>query len=207
MSISTFDELKTSVADFLNRDDLTNVIPQFIKLAEARANREIRHWRMEKRATATLDTQFTSLPTDFLEAIRLTLNTPNTKPLEVAGNFEIASIRSERANAAGEPQYYAIMDGAIEVNPTPDKAYTLEILYYSTINPLSSSNTTNWLLTYHPDVMLYGALLHSAPYLGDDGRIAIWGAYYASSIEALNRESESATTGGAGRRMKIRSYG
>ena len=172
MSISTFDELKTSVADFLNRDDLTNVIPQFIKLAEARANREIRHWRMEKRATATLDTQFTSLPTDFLEAIRLTLNTPNTKPLEVAGNFEIASI-----------------------------------LYYSTINPLSSSNTTNWLLTYHPDVMLYGALLHSAPYLGDDGRIAIWGAYYASSIEALNRESESATTGGAGRRMKIRSYG
>ena len=206
MAITTYDELKSTIADFLNRDDLTAVIPDFISLAEARVNREVRHWRMEKRATAALDTQFTSLPSDFLEGIRLTLNTSNTKPLELVGNFEIATIRAEVANTAGQPQYYSIMDGAIEVVPTPDTSYTLEILYYGSVNSLNSSNTTNWLLTYHPDVLLYGALLHSAPYLSEDARIPIWGAYYTSSVESLNQESQKSKSGGAGRRMKIRSY-
>jgi len=63
MALSTYDELKASVADFLNRDDLTNVIPDFIKLSETVMNREIRHYEMEKRATAQLDTQYTAIPT------------------------------------------------------------------------------------------------------------------------------------------------
>ena len=35
MSISNYNDLKSSIADFLNRDDLTAVIPTFIELAEA----------------------------------------------------------------------------------------------------------------------------------------------------------------------------
>ena len=42
MALSTYDELKASIADFLNRDDLTSVIPDFIKLAETGMNREVR---------------------------------------------------------------------------------------------------------------------------------------------------------------------
>ena len=66
MSISTFAELKSSIADFLNRDDLTSVIPTFIKLAEADINRNVRHWRMENRATAEVDSQYSAIPTDLL---------------------------------------------------------------------------------------------------------------------------------------------
>ena len=66
MALTTYDELKSSIADFLDRDDLTTVIPDFITLAETKMNREIRHWRMEKRATAVLDTQYSALPNDFL---------------------------------------------------------------------------------------------------------------------------------------------
>ena len=36
MSLTNFTELKTEIANFLNRDDLTNVIPTFIRLAEAK---------------------------------------------------------------------------------------------------------------------------------------------------------------------------
>ena len=39
MAIGTFDELKTSIGDWLNRDDLTAVITDFITLAEAQFNR------------------------------------------------------------------------------------------------------------------------------------------------------------------------
>jgi len=206
MALTNYTELQSSVADFLNRDDLTSIIPDFISLAETKVNREVRHWRMERRSTANLDTQFTSLPDDFIEPIRLTLNTANTKPLEVVGNFEISTLRSEIANAAGEPKFYTIIDGSIEVLPRPDKAYTLELLYYSRIPQLNSQTTTNWLLQYHPDILLYGSLMHSAPYLADDNRIGVWGAYYASAVATLNDQSENARSGGSGRRMKIRSY-
>ena len=66
MAITTYTELKTAVADFLNRDDLTSVAPTFISLAETDMQRRIRHWRMEKRSTAEIDTQYSAIPADFL---------------------------------------------------------------------------------------------------------------------------------------------
>ena len=206
MTLANFTELQTEIANFLNRDDLTTVIPTFIRLAEARMNRDIRHWRMEKRVTATLDTQFTSLPSDFIAPIRLTLNTADTKILELAGNNEIGGFRSETLNSSGEPSYYAIVDGAIEVFPTPSAAYNLELLYYGSIDGLNSSNATNWVITYYPDLYLYSTLLQSAPYLMEDERVGVWASYYASAVETLNNENELAKHGGSGRRMKIRSY-
>jgi hypothetical protein len=206
MSISNYTELTAEIANFLNRDDLTTAIPSFIRLAEAKLNRDARHWRMEKRSTAVLDTQYTALPTDFIVPIRLTLATSATKVLELAATNEISKLRSDALNATGEPSYYALIDGALEAFPTPDASYTLELLYYGLLDGLNSGNPTNWVLTYYPDVYLYGALLHSAPYLMDDSRIQVWGAYYASAIESLNHENETAKTGGSGRRMRIRSY-
>ena len=42
MSLSTYSEIKTSIANYLNRDDLTSVIPDFISLTENRLDRELR---------------------------------------------------------------------------------------------------------------------------------------------------------------------
>ena len=47
MSITDYDTLKAAVADFLNRDDMTAMIANFVQFAEAGFNRNIRHWRME----------------------------------------------------------------------------------------------------------------------------------------------------------------
>ncbi|MGA0985124.1 MAG: phage adaptor protein, partial [Burkholderiaceae bacterium] len=61
MTIANYSQLKTAVADFLNRDDLTSVVPTFISLAEADMQRKVRHWRMETRSTAQLDTQYSAI--------------------------------------------------------------------------------------------------------------------------------------------------
>ena len=66
MALTTYAELKASIADFLNRDDLTSAIPDFITLAEADMQRRVKHWRQEKRSTAELDTQYSAIPADFL---------------------------------------------------------------------------------------------------------------------------------------------
>jgi len=205
MALTNYTELQAAIADQLNRDDLTAQIPDFIKLAEAQMNRVVRHWRMENRATALLDTQYTALPTNFAEPIRMVLTSGTYTTLEIVGNLEIAQLRADASDTLGRPQFYAINDQGIEVFPTPDGDYTLELVYYETLTPLASADT-NWLLTYYPDAYLYGACLHSAPFLQEDARMQTWGALYEAAISAINQDAERAKTGGSGRRIKIRSY-
>lgn len=205
MALSNYTELQAAIADQLDRTDLTAQIPDFIKLAEAQMNRVVRHWRMEDRATALLDTQYTALPTNFAEPIRMVLTSGNYTTLEIVGNLEIAQLRANASNTLGRPQFYAINDQAIEVFPSPDGDYTIELVYYETLTPLANTGT-NWLLTYYPDAYLYGACLHSAPYLAEDARMQTWGALYEAAISAINQDAERAKTGGSGRRIKIRSY-
>lgn len=204
MAITTYSALQTAIADFLNRDDLTSVIPTFIELCEADLNRKVRHWRQEKRVSQTLDTQYSELPADFLQAIRYYITSDNTSPLELISQGEMLERRQNTRDSQNKPAYYAITAGEIEVYPTPDGSYTAELYYYSRLTALSSS--ANWLLTYFPDAYLYGSLVHAAPYLADDARISVWAALYQSAIDGINAESEQSKFGGSGRRLKIRSY-
>ena len=206
MAITTYTELQSAITDFLNRDDLSSVAPTFISLAEADIQRRVRHWRMEKRSTAELDTQYSAIPADFVEVIRMYITSGDTKPLELISQGELLDRKRKNLNTSGSPSYYAITAGEIEVFPVPDGTYDLELYYISRIPALSDSNASNWLLEQYQDAYLYGALVHSAPYLKDDARTQMWAALYQSAIDAINAESERSKFGGSGRRMKIRSY-
>ena len=206
MPITTYAELKTSIADFLNRDDLAAISSTFISLAEDDLNLRLRHWRQEKRSTAEIDTQYTAIPADMLEIIRFYTTSGDTRPLELISQAEMLDRKFRNLNTSGQPAYYALTAGEIEVYPVPDGTYTSELYYYSRIPALSDSNTSNWVLDYYSSAYLYGSLIHSAPYLKDDARIQVWAALYQNAIDAINTESEKAKFGGSGRRMKIRAY-
>jgi len=206
MAITTYAELQSAITDFLNRDDLDAKAPTFISLAESNLSRDIRHWRQEKRSTAEIDTQYSAIPADFLEAVRFYITSGDTRPLELISQAEMLDRKYNNLNTSGQPAYYAITAGEIEVYPVPDGTYTAELYYYSEIEALSDSNTSNWMLQYFPDAYLYGSLIHSAPYLKDDSRLQIWAALYQSAIDAINLSSDAAKYGGSGRRMKIRAY-
>ncbi len=206
MPITTYAELKTNIADFLNRDDLASISSTFISLAEDDLNLRLRHWRQEKRSTAEIDTQYSAIPADMLEIIRFYTTSGDTRPLELISQAEMLDRKFRNLNTSGQPAYYALTAGEIEVYPVPDGTYTSELYYYSRIPALSDSNTSNWVLDYYSSAYLYGSLIHSAPYLKDDARIQVWAALYQSAIDAINAESEKAKFGGSGRRMKIRAY-
>jgi hypothetical protein len=182
MAIDTFAGLKTTIADYLNRDDLTSVIPSFITLAEAKFNRKLRVRQMVKRANATLDTQYFAFPSDFLQAKEFQLNTNPITYLQYVTQNQGDYGSSTQYIAVGKPQFYTIIGTQIQVIPTPDTGYTGELTYYGKIPVLSDSNTSNWLLLYAPDLYLYGALVEASPYLKDDERLATWGQLYANSI-------------------------
>ena len=207
MAISTYTELKAAIADFLNREDLTAVIPTFIALAEADFNRTIRHWRMEGRSEATIDTQYSGIPADWLETVRFNISTSEgTQRLALISQAEMADRRGASHDTVNTPEFYSMSGGEFEVLPAPDGDYTADLLYYKSIEALSDSNTTNWLLTYYPDAYLYTALMHSAPYLDEDQRTTTWAALSASSRDNINISSDHARFSGTGLKMKIRSY-
>jgi len=206
MPITTYAELKTNIADFLNRDDLTSVSSTFVSLAEADLNRQIRHWRQEKRSTAEIDTQYSAIPADMLEVIRFYITSGDTRPLELISQAEMLDRKFRNLNTSGQPAYYAVTAGELEVYPVPDGTYNAELYYFGKTDALSDSNTSNWILEHYPDAYLYGSLIHSAPYLKDDARIQVWAALYQSAIDSINQASEKAKFGGSGRRMKIRAY-
>jgi len=77
------------------------------------------------------------------------------------------------------------------------------LLYYQKV-PSLSSNSDNWLLLEAPDVYLYGALLHSAPYLAEDQRVAVWAQMYSAAVARLNEYSDNARFSGSGLTLKVR---
>ena len=205
MSITTYAELKSTIADFLNRDDLTSVIDTFIDLTEADLSRKIRHWRMEERTTLSASGQYTAIPADFAAPIRLSLDTDSVA-LELINSQEMQEARQSANDVAGKPRYYALSKGEIELFPTPDGAYTVDLTYRKKVDALSDSNTTNAILDNFPDAYLYGALMHSAPYLSDDTRVGVWKSLYAEALEAIHRDNSDAKFGASGIRMKLSSF-
>tara|TARA_B100000530_G_scaffold335972_2_gene289395 strand:+ start:1076 stop:1696 length:621 start_codon:yes stop_codon:yes gene_type:complete len=206
MAITNYTELKSTIADWLNRDDLTSVIPTFISLAEHQMERSVRHYKMIVRKAALLDTQYTDLPNDWLETIRVHLTSGDTHRLELVSLDDMVELREKSGNTAGRPRYYAHIGDTIEVYPTPDSSYDIELMYYQKIFTLSTGNTSNWLLDRAPDAYLYGALLAASPYLSEDERIEVWGGLYSSAINALNNTSDASRDSGSGLKMRFVSH-
>jgi len=203
MSITNFGTLKTAIADTLDRQDLTSVIPQFVSLAQAQFNRKIRSHRQITRGSLTIDAQFEALPADWLETIRITMDANPIRVLTQISMDDLTRYRTAIDNTTDAPVYFAHNGTDIELFPTPSTSYTGEITYYAKVTALSADDDTNWLLTNNPDVYLYGSLVHTAPYLKDDARIALWAGLLAQAMDEIENETAAARFGSP-LRMRMR---
>jgi len=193
-TITNYSTLKSTIADYLNRADLTSQIETFIQFAEADLNTRLRCREQIVRAEATSDAEFVQLPADWLEAINLHI-VGGQQPLRYVTLDEADIINKEQIYTA--PHFYSLMNGAIEIIPEPSDDIDIEMIYYAKITSLSDVNTTNWLLTKAPDVYLYGALTHAAPFLMDDQRIPVFAQIYLARVQALQDESQKSLHSGS----------
>jgi hypothetical protein len=206
MAITTYAELQTSIANWLNRDDLTAVIPDFISLTEAGINRDLRHYKMINRVDAALDSRYVQMPADWIETVRFGITSGTTYRIELISRDDMLEYRQNNNDTAGIPRFYANIGDTIEVFPTPNAEYQMQLQYYAKTPELSASNASNWLLASAPDIYLYGALIQSAPYLNDDARIQTWAALYQSVLDSLQKASDDTRFAGSGIRMRVTSY-
>ena len=205
MAITNYTNLQTTIADTLNRDDLTSIIPTFISLCESNINRDIRHWKMETRSSGqqSAGDEYMQVPNDWVETIRFNVVGGGTSPIKLIDSTSMADMRAKASDLAGTPAFYTLEAGQFHLYPTPIADVDVELLYYAQV-PALASNATNWLLTAAPDVYLYGSLVHSAPYLQDDARLTVWAQMYSASVVRLNEASQSAKYSGVSLVPKIR---
>lgn len=88
-----------------------------------------------------------------------------------------------------QPKFYSNYDYQHWlIVPTPDQNYNWEIVYWEQPPMLDSSNQTNWLTNYLPNLLLYRALLEATPFLKNDERIPVWEKMYNDELSAVNKE-------------------
>jgi len=206
MALSTYTELKDAIADWLDRSDLTNRIPDFIALAEARLNRELRIRPMEVRSTmtTTVGQRYFNLPGGYLQMRNFQINTNPITPLEYITPEMLDRLYG--SNTTGKPRAYSLIGDEIQLAPIPDSEYTIEMAFYEKFTPLgdgtSGTVTSNWLTKNAPDVILYGALIEAEPFIKNDERIQLWLTAYKEAIDKIQKADERDRHSGS--QMRVR---
>jgi hypothetical protein len=180
MALSTYSDLKTSVASFLHRDDLTTEIDDFIRLAEAdmQVRAKLSQWDAEE--TISLTSGSGSLPADFAHVISVRYGTQ-------AGVLQFLSGEQfdgyAAANSSGEPLFFTIRGANLVVAPAATASVLLQ--YRARFTALSAVSTSNSLLTLFPDAYLNGALMHAAHWSRDSEAMTTYAAFFEAAIRRI----------------------
>ena len=200
MALSNYTELKASIANWLNRSDLTSEIAEdFIVLAEKDFNSKLRIRKMNATSSSfTINAETVALPTGFLQLRDMYIVEGGTKyALKYITPAQMDQIKG--SSTAGMPETFTILGDNFRFAPTPGSSYTATINYYKEFDALSSSNTTNYILTNHPSIYLYGALYHAANFLGgvEPRLVQQWQQQYITALERLERNDKEDQYGNA----------
>ena len=199
MALTSYAGLKTAIANWLDRSDLTSYLDDFIDLAEARIGRELRIRQMETQGTETLvsSTREYSLPSDYLQMRNMQLNTSPITSLEYISPEMMDRLWA--GSTTGVPLAYTIIRDKIQLGPAPDSAYTLEYTYFA--KPGALSDTENGLLSTIPDIYLYASLLEAEPFVQNDERIALWMNAYKEAVRSAQESNDKDRHSGSSLRV------
>lgn len=192
MALATYSDLQQALADWLNRADLSQQIPDFIALAEGTLNTVIRSTYMVETSTVSVtgSSQKVAVPSDMIEPIYIQVTSSASSPLEQVDPEQLIILRRARLRSSGVPRFFAVIGRNFEFAPIPATTTSLDVTFYQKI-PSLAANSTNWLLTNYPDLYLYASLLHAAPFLMDDQRSILFGNSLASQLQLAIKQNST----------------
>jgi len=194
--VMTYSSLTSIVLQYLERSDtaVVNAIPTFITLAEFEIAQEIKTLGQLQlvQSQVSIGNPVLQKPARWRKTVSLNItdSSGNKNPV-LLRKYEYLTNYWPNNTSTAQPLYYADTDwDHFYLAPTPDQAYTFELLYYERIQPLSSTNQTNWLTQNAPNAMLFGTLLQAVMFLKNDQR-TIFEQKYQEAIQALKTEDVS----------------
>ena len=187
----TYDSLVTTIEQYLERNDAAVVdqIPVFITLAEFEIAQQIKTLGQIEVAQGVMSigNPIIQKPARWRKTVSMSVTSGGEKTPVFLRKYEyLTNYNAE--SPQGLPLYYGDYDyDNWFVSPIPDQGYTFEVLIYQRLQPLSSTNQTNWITNNAPNAMLFGALLQAVIYLKDDAR-QIFQQKYDMAMQALKAE-------------------
>jgi hypothetical protein len=189
--VLTYDNLVTTIEQYLERNDAAVVsqIPVFITLAEFEIAQQIKTLGQIEVAQGVMSVgnPIIQKPARWRKTVSMSVTSGGEKTPVFLRKYEYLTNYNAQS-ASGLPKYYADYDyDNWFVAPVPDQSYQFEVLIYQRLQPLSSTNQTNWITNNAPNAMLFGALLQAVIYLKDDAR-QIFQQKYDMAMQALKAE-------------------
>lgn len=194
-SVMTYDSLVENIQSYLERNDTATLdkIPLFIMLAEQVIASKIKFLGNLTVNTSNMvaNTAVIAKPARWHKTVSMNITVAGERQPVLLRKYEYLRNYAPDPTETGMPKYYADYDYENWlVAPTPDSAYAFEVLYYERVQPLDSSNQTNWFTVYAPQALLYGSLLQAMPFLKNDDRIPMWQAQYDAIMATLSEEDK-----------------
>lgn len=195
-AVMTYTSLVEDISSYLERTDTATLekIPTFIMLAEQQIALEIKFLgNLTVQESSMVATEpVISKPARWRKTVSMNVVVAGNRQPVLLRKLEYLREYWPNATETDIPIYYADYDYTHWlVAPTPDIDYSFEVLYYERVQPLDSTNQTNWFTIYAPQALLYGTLLQAMPFIKNDERIPMWKAQYDLVINTL--KSEDAT--------------
>jgi len=192
-AVMTYDSLVSDIQEYLERDDAQTVaqIPRFIMLAEQVIASQIKFLGnlTVNQSNMVASQAVIDKPARWHKTVSMNVTVSGNRTPVLLRKYEYLREYAPDPTVTGVPAYYADYDYTHWlVAPTPADAYDFEVLYYERVQPLDSSNQTNWFTIYAPQALLYGSLLQAMPYLKNDERMGMWQQQYDLIINTLKNE-------------------
>jgi hypothetical protein len=189
-AVTNYTTLATALAaQAFGRTDLDTSLA--IQLAEAKLNRVLRTRRQTAVATGSFSSGTATLPTDFLGVRGLRLTSGAYTKLEPVSIDKMDELKAV-SDTSGEPLYYTVRGDVLEVYPEGASPYRLT--YYQKL-PGLEANSTNWLISDHPDVYLYAGMVEVALFTGDDALLGTYAPLLETLVGHLNSADLAAQYG------------
>ena len=192
-AVMTYDSLVDDIQTYLERTDQATLdkIPQFIMLAEQIIASEIKFLGNLVVVTSNMvqAENVIAKPARWRKTVSMNVTVAGERQPVLLRKYEYLREYWPNSSTTGAPVYYGDYDYTNWlVAPTPDSNYAFEVLYYERVQPLDSTNQTNWFTIYAPQALLYGSLLQAMPFIKNDERMGMWQSNYDQIMQTLKSE-------------------
>ncbi len=192
----TYDNLVTDIEKYLERTDTATIerIPTFIGLAEQVLAADLKFLGNLTVVTSTmvLGEAIIDKPARWRKTVSMNVTVGGQRSPILLRKYEYLREYWPDPADTDVPLFYCDYDYTHWlIAPTPDDDYAYEVLYYERVQPLDSSNQSNWFTQYAPQALLYGSLLQAMPFLKNDERIPMWQQQYSAIVNTLKTEDVS----------------
>lgn len=191
MPLANYTDIKATIADYVNKSTLTTQIVDFITLSESKINRRVNLLQGEQLTTATYDTSNTTrifeLPAGFIELRSLEVRKTSETDIDYVGvkYKDPKKIKEVYNSIAGKPKWYTLRD-QLEFERLADVSYKLRMHMIKKWD--IATDTTNWLLTNHPDIYLYAGLIEGGLFLKNPNQLPTYKTLLDEAIDEVNKK-------------------